>query len=56
MQFAFSLALFIFLYFHVLYKLKRPMMIINVEQVMIFVLEKAAISEKEGRNKHRLLV
>lgn len=27
-----------------MYKLKRPMMITNVEQVMTFVLEKVAIS------------
>lgn len=37
----------IFLYFHVMHKLRRPMMTVNVGQVMIFVLEKTAISTKE---------
>lgn len=45
----FSLAVLIFLYFHVMYKLRRPMMIVNVEQVMIFLLEKAAISERKKK-------
>lgn len=32
-----------------MYKLRRPMMIVNVEQVMIFLLEKAAISAKNKK-------
>lgn len=31
-------------------------MIINVEQVMIFVLEKAAISERDRKDKQKHLV
>lgn len=38
-----------FCIFHVMYnKLKRPMMMVNVKQVMIFVLEKAAIRTKKN--------
>lgn len=52
----FSLAVLIFLYFHVMYKLKRPMMIVNGEQAVIFVLEKAAISTKKKQdNKQQSL-
>ena len=45
------LTVLIFLYFHVIHKLQRPLMIVNVEQIMIFVLEKAAISTNSKKEK-----